>query len=115
MVAQALLERNTDSVTLMRAFPALHRAASIDPNSKSAFFLVMKFWLTFKEDRNPDELNELKKRNKKSVDSISSANILRFLVKAQTFIINREEKDALEVICANYDSFAPAEYLLGAL
>ena len=101
MAALALLQRDTDSVTFIRALPALHRVACADFKSKSLFLMILKLWLSDKETRNYDE-------------AISSTDILRFLAKAQESHHTTEEKNALDVIVMNARGFAPAEYLEGA-
>jgi len=100
MLAEALLERNTDSEVLMDAMPALHRAAQVKKEYKTTFFLVLKTWLTFKEDRRRE-------------DAVSARGLLQFLVQAQKLQINDAEKKALEVITSNYRDFGPIEYLQG--
>lgn len=98
--AEAILNQNTHSETLMVALPALHRVVAAHPNYKAGFLLLLRWWLTFKEDR-------------RSEYKPTAKAVLQLLSKAQEMRQSKEEDFALEVIGANWEAFAPAEYLLG--
>ncbi len=98
--AQALLNRNTDSVVFMDALPVLHRVAMIDAKAKSIFIAMLTYWLSDKETRTP-------------ADRPHSVWVLEFLKKAQSEQMNKKEADALNVLVTTWNQFAPAEYLNG--
>ncbi len=98
--AQALLEQNTHSVTFVAALPALQRVVAAHHNYQAGFLVLLKWWLTPKEDRRIE-------------DRPTAKVALQLLAKAQKMRQNVEEDAALEVIGADWEDFAPAEYLEG--
>lgn len=98
--AEALLERNTDSVVFMDALPALHRAAQIDEKAKSIFLGMCQYWLTDNDRRS-------------HADRPHAVLVLAFLKMAQEQQMNKKESDALNVLVTTWHQFAPAEYLNG--
>jgi hypothetical protein len=97
--AQALLEQNTHSETLMAALPALHRLAMKD-DYKDIFYVSLRHWLTLRKDRIREQIP-----NERLV-----LNLLEFALRGA---VSKEERDALEVIMADWKNFAPADFLLG--
>lgn len=98
--AQALLEQNAHSETLMDALPALRRLVKSDPSNKAFFLRMLQFWTTFKEEREEREQPE-------------GEVVLRFLVAAYKTAENDDERNALEVMSADWKGFGPLEYLEG--
>ena len=98
--AKALLEQNTHSVTFIVALPALQRVVTAHHHYQAGFLILLKWWLTFKEDRR--------------IENRPTAKIaLQLIAEAQKMRQTSEEDAALEVIGANWKDFSPAEYLEG--
>jgi hypothetical protein len=99
-VSDAVANQNTNSETLMDAFPALHRAAKKNAESKAMLFALLHYWMTFKEKRSASR-------------TPNRVRVELFLDHAREHASTKEERDALEVITADWGHFGPAEYLLG--